>query len=410
MRILHTADWHLGDKLGRIDRTPDLNRAVERVAAYCESEKIDVLLVAGDLFSELARPDTLREIVRHWQRVFHDFLSKGGTVLTLTGNHDNENFCQTLTHAMNLAAPLPARPGEVVPTGRFYLATEPTLLRLYDRDHSSAVQFLLMPYPTPGRYLRDETTQRYTGVEEKNRQLTTAFSETLHRMRQHETFDPSLPAVLGAHVHARGATFGGSLFRLSEEDDVIFDGETAWSSFAYVALGHIHRPQYLGGLTHVRYSGSIERMDLGERDDVKSVVVVEVGPDGLTDEPKLLPLPATPIYTVDVRDPQQTIPQLREEFAEAENDLVYLSIRYTPGVDSLEETIQQLHEIFPRWYRRDLIDTGALGPSLVSEAGPTRSFADTVRDYLKQELTNHSEAERDAILNLVESLIEEMDL
>ena len=59
-----------------------------------------MLLVAGDLFSELARPDGLREAIRHWQEVFRDFLESGGTILTLTGNHDNENFCQTLVHAM----------------------------------------------------------------------------------------------------------------------------------------------------------------------------------------------------------------------------------------------------------------------------------------------------------------------
>ena len=63
MRILHTGDWHLGDRLGRINRTDDLRRAVERVADYCKSEGIDVLLVAGDLFSELARPDGLRETI-----------------------------------------------------------------------------------------------------------------------------------------------------------------------------------------------------------------------------------------------------------------------------------------------------------------------------------------------------------
>lgn len=409
MRILHTADWHLGDRLGRIDRTADLSRAVERVAAYCEAEKIDVLLVAGDLFSELARPDALREIVHHWQRIFHPFLANGGTVLTLTGNHDNESFCQTLTHAMNLAAPLPDRPGDVVPLGRFYLATEPTLLRLPDRAHTSAVQFLLMPYPTPGRYLRDEASQKYAGPEEKNRQLTTAFSETLHRMRQHDSFDASLPAVLGAHVHARGASFGGSLFRLSEEDDVIFDGESAWASFAYAALGHIHRPQHLGGLTHVRYCGSIERMDLGERDDVKSVVLVEIGPEGLMDEPQLLPLPSTPIYTVDVRDPQENIPKLRDEFADAENDLVNIALTYTAGIDNLEETLRQLEQIFPRWYARGWTETGELGPTLMGEIGPTKSFAETVRDYLKLELLNHAEDERDAILNLADALIEEMD-
>src|SRR6476659_2450023 len=104
MRILHTADWHLGDRLGRIDRTDDLRKAVERVAAYCKQEKADVLLVAGDLFSELA-----------WQDVFREFLETGGTILTLTGNHDNESFCQTLVHAMTLAAPTVGKVGESVP-------------------------------------------------------------------------------------------------------------------------------------------------------------------------------------------------------------------------------------------------------------------------------------------------------
>ena len=68
MRILHTADWHLGDRLGRIDRTDDLCRAVERIAGYCDTEKVDVLLVAGDIFSELARPDALRDAIRHMAR------------------------------------------------------------------------------------------------------------------------------------------------------------------------------------------------------------------------------------------------------------------------------------------------------------------------------------------------------
>src|SRR5689334_2278764 len=130
MRILHTADWHLADRLGRIDRTDDLRKAVERVAGYCRLEKVDVLLVAGDLFSELAGPDALRESIRHLQDVFGPFLRDGGTILTLTGNHDKENFCQTLRHAMNLAAPAAGKFGDIVPAGRLYLATGPTLLGL----------------------------------------------------------------------------------------------------------------------------------------------------------------------------------------------------------------------------------------------------------------------------------------
>src|SRR5947208_938290 len=205
MKILHTADWHLCDRLGRIDRTDDLRRAVERVAAYCAQEKVDVLLVAGDLFSELARPDGLRDAVRHLQEVFLGFLRDGGTILTLTGNHDNENFCQTLRHAMSLAAPLAGQPGDRMATGRLYLATGPSLLRLPDRHASHEVQFILMPYPTPSRYLDREAIQRYQNLEEKNRHLQTAYSATLRRIQESPEFDPRLPAVLAAHIHVRGA-------------------------------------------------------------------------------------------------------------------------------------------------------------------------------------------------------------
>src|SRR3954447_23820106 len=165
MRILHTADWHLADRLGRIDRTDDLRKAVERVADFCRSEAVEVLLVAGDLFSELAGAEALRDTVRHLQEVFGGFLKSGGTILTLTGNHDKENFCQTMRHAMSLAAPAGDVAGEVVPAGRLYLATEPTLLRLEDRASGVPVQFLLMPYPTPTRYLVDEASQRYSGLD-----------------------------------------------------------------------------------------------------------------------------------------------------------------------------------------------------------------------------------------------------
>ena len=410
MKILHTADWHLADRLGRIDRTDDLRRAVERVGIYCESEKIDVLLVAGDLFSELARPDALRESIRHWQNVFAKFLSDGGTILTLTGNHDNEGFCQTLTHAMNLAAPLSGNYGQVVPNGRLYLATEPTLLRLHDRHHGYPVQFLLMPYPTPGRYLRDESSRKYASLDEKNRTLIAAFTDTLRTIQSHPSFDERLPTVLGAHIHVRGATLGTTLFRLTEEEDAVFDESALPSQFAYVALGHIHRPQAIGGHDHVRYSGSIERMDLGEKDDQKCVIVVEVGEQGRLGNVEVLPLPATPIYELTIQNPSEEIPELQRTYHEAESDLVNLHLLYTAGKDNLEDNLRALDSIFPRWYSRDWKEASALRPTLARETSRSKSFAETVREYIDKELIQHSEEERAAILERLEALIQEMEL
>lgn len=406
MRVLHTADWHLGDRLGRIDRTSDLRAAVERVGAYCRDEKVDVLLVAGDLFSELARPDGLRETIEHWQAVFRGFLAGGGTILTLTGNHDNENFCRTLTHAMNLAAPTLGEIGELVQPGRLYLATEPTLLRLKDRRDGFDVQFVLMPYPTPTRYLRDEASQKYASPEEKNQRLMTAFRDALRTIREHPRFDPKCPTVLAAHVNVSGATVGPSLFRIAEADDVVIAADDVPADFAYVALGHIHKPQALGGREHVRYSGSIERMDLGEAHDEKSVVVFDVGPDGLVGSPRLLPMASTPIYEIDVRNPAADLAELKDRYPDAATDLVNLHITYTAGTDSLEEVLREAEAIFPRYYTRDWKESAALGPALMPGEAPApgKGFEETVREYVKHELMNHTDEEQAELLNRLEEL------
>ena len=71
--------------------------------------------------------------------------------------------------------------------------------------------------------------------------------------------------------------------------------------------------------------------------------------------------------------------------------------------------MRELEEIFPRWYDRHMTEAGALGPTLTTgEAPRTKSFEDTVRDYLRQELINHADALRDAVLARAEALLREV--
>jgi exonuclease SbcD len=404
MRILHSADWHLGDRLGRIDRTADLRRAVERIASYCETEQVDVLLVAGDLFSELSRPDTLRDSIAHLQQVFLPFLRRNGTILALTGNHDNESFCQTLCHAMTLAAPVSAQAGTVLLPGRFHLAVGPTFVQLLDGS-GQPVQFLLMPYPTPSRYL-DAQAQRYRGVEEKNRALRAAFTDQLHQLQNHPDFNPSRPTVLAGHIHVQGTQLAHP-FRISERESIIFPVTELPADFAYVALGHIHQPQSLMGLSHVRYSGSIERLDMGEQRDEKGVVLFDIGPSGRQGEPVCLPLPATPLHDVTINHPRQELPQLRQRYPDAEQALVRYHVTYQPGTDNLEEILRDLDGIFPRWYDRDWCEAGALpdGGTDMELRTSHLSFHDTVYRYLEVELAEHPDQE--ALLALADELLAE---
>ncbi len=403
MKILHTADWHLGDRLGRIDRTDDLRRAVERVAALCEEHQVDLLLVAGDLFSELARPDSLRISIEYLQKTFHPFLLRGGTILAITGNHDNETFCQTLQFVMDLAAPSSTTLGAVHPPGRLYLATDPTLLRLLDKNEA-AIQFFLLPYPTPRRYLREEEQQRFAGVEEKNVHLKKGLTRSLKQMLDHNEYDPNLPSVLAAHIHVQGVLLP-NLFRMSEQESIIFLPGDLPENMDYIALGHIHQPQIISGQSHIRYSSSIERLDLGERNDQKGVVLLDIGPEGLESEPQFLPLPATPIYHVEISNPAEEIPRLPELYPDANYALANIEFTYTAGKDNLEAILNELEKVFPRWYVRNWIESSTLGPTFhVGEEKSNKSFKDTIREYLETELMNHPEEDRDAVMELAEDL------
>ncbi|HEY7120055.1 MAG TPA: metallophosphoesterase, partial [Tepidisphaeraceae bacterium] len=147
MRIAHTADWHMGKRLGFVDRTEDLKRAIRKIAQICTDEKIDVLLVCGDLFDGSTRTELIRDWIEFVNATFNPFLCAGGTILALTGNHDNEHLCQLLRQAMALAVPAANKPGGLLQPGRLYLFPGPTFFRIDDASNHE-VQFIVMPSPT----------------------------------------------------------------------------------------------------------------------------------------------------------------------------------------------------------------------------------------------------------------------
>src|SRR5215831_418522 len=113
MRIIHTADWHLCDRLGRIDRSADLHKRVERVAQLCQEREADVLLIAGDIFSDQASVDDMTRSLNRIRDLFAPFFARGGTILALTGNHDRDGRINMVRVGMTLAAPDAGRDGRL---------------------------------------------------------------------------------------------------------------------------------------------------------------------------------------------------------------------------------------------------------------------------------------------------------
>lgn len=401
MKILHTSDWHLNDRLGRIPRQEDIEARLVEIADYLEEHQVDVMIVAGDLLSTYNRIEEVKTAIAQVHKIFKPFLLQGGTILTISGNHDRENYFELLRFAGDITSPIDPQQSGARPNGRCYLVSKPTCIVLEDKT-GQQVQFVLMPYPTPPRYLKNEKT-RFGSIDEKNRLLHQAMMETINKI-QTKHVKPNLPSVLVGHAHIRGNEIHNT-YKITETEDVIFNINDIPTNWAYGAFGHIHKPQALAGTSHIRYSGSIDRMDKGEKNDDKSVVLVEIGASGRIGEPICLPLNATPIYDIIITDPELEISRLKDNYPEAERALVYCEVFYQPGKHNSDRLCEQIKEIFPRYIKSPKMtpegsDLSLKSFNLITES---KNTSEVVRDYFKQQL--ESNCDREAVMVLLEELL-----
>jgi DNA repair protein SbcD/Mre11 len=399
MKILHTADWHLNDKLRRQDRTFHLRSRVEQIAAICEQEQVDVLLIAGDLFSDLATAPQVADSFRHLRRTFAGFLARGGVAIAVPGNHDQDGrirpYLELARAGMELAEPQKTR-GDRFKPGQAYLLDTSFIGRVQDSRGQFDVQFVLVPFPSRSRLLTGEETGTTAG--ELNRSTQDMAAGWLRGLSEMSGYDTGLPTVLMAHLHVSGADIGRGLFRLSEEQDFILDEGALPTGLEYVALGHIHKPQCIRGMSHVRYAGSLDRMDFGEKDDEKSIVLVEIGPRGRIGEPVLVPIEATPMVDLKISDPSTDCEAIVRMVPNAIDSLVRIEIASTVSA-TLETVDRAIREALPNvtWIEKQrsaLLDSPSArtvihGPNLRA----------TVIDYLKGRLKD-DDCQRDDVLAL----------
>ena len=414
MKILHTGDWHMNDALGRVDRSEDIFAVIAQIAAYLDEYEVDVLLIAGDLFSERSSREQLRRAISRLRELLMPFLLRGGTIVAISGNHDSEIFFETLRDALDLALPFKTQKDNSPDTenlnsgGRLWIAPNPRVLTLRDKENVR-VQFVLMPYPTARCYLRGSHVV-YGSIEEKHRAVQNQFTETLDKLRAR--IDVTLPSVLVSHVHIRGAQTH-TLYKVSEVEDVVFDPGDIPTGWAYCAYGHIHKAQApLPGAPHVRYCGSIERLDGAEANDEKSVVLIDIGPHGRRGEPQLLPLNVSTLRRLEIGadgDPNEEVLELAEQFPNHANELLSYRLHWLPGRDNRDELCRQINALFPRWYARELVQSD-IAQNVKGESGALdlRDVARNVRDYLESQL-EPTYPQREAVLKLAESALAARD-
>jgi exonuclease SbcD len=268
MRVLHTSDWHIGRTLYGRERYGEFEAFLDWLAILVEEENIDVLLVAGDVFDN-STPGN------HAQELYYRFLcrmaaSSNRHVVVTAGNHDSPSFLNAPrellkclnVHVVGCAADPP---------------DELIVIRGPDREP------LMIVCAIP--YLRDReirTAEAGESVEEKERKIIEGIRAHYRRVceaaeQKRALLKKSVPIVAMGHLFAAGG-------RTVEGDGVreLYIGSLAQvrtdvfpKCIDYLALGHLHIPQIVGGSDFIRYSGSPLPIGFGEAEQDKCVVRVE---------------------------------------------------------------------------------------------------------------------------------------
>jgi len=262
VRILHTADWHLGKVLKGVDRTPEIATALEDHLRIVREEKIDLVVVAGDLFD---RPRVSAEAEAAAFEFFLGLRELGVPALVISGNHDSRARLEAL-------APLLELTGAHV-RGEVRVRGEGGAVR---RDWGEAA---LLPFLSERRAIKAAQL-----LADDEGQWQSGYSETVGRLIANLSagFRPGQVNLLAAHLTIEGANLrlGGGEFTFYVGNSYAVAVEKLPPSATYVALGHIHRQQQVSDAPVAWYSGSLVQLDFGEGEDAeRGVLVVELEPD-----------------------------------------------------------------------------------------------------------------------------------
>lgn len=274
MRLLHTADWHLGADLKHVPRLDDQLARVAEVLAICDAHAVDVLLVAGDFIDE-TRPEGLDRILKRLGAMLRPRLQRGMECVILAGNHDREWIFPLLSTAGDLFSEEVAR---------LHLVWQPKLIVLTSVK-GERVRLLCLPYPRQRGYGLEAIV--FKDAADRHKQMADAVKQRISTFVAEIKNDrDKIPTVVLAHLLIAGQKENGH--ELTEEADVPIP-RVYLPNYAYVALGHVHKPTQIGSAT-CRYSGSIERMNFGEAGESKQVVMVELNKTGLVGDPEVVEL------------------------------------------------------------------------------------------------------------------------
>ena len=305
MLIVHTSDWHAGRLWKAIDRLPELEAVLENLGDFIERERVDLLLMSGDVF-DTRGPSAAAE--RAVFRFFRRIGRAGTKTAVIAGNHDDPLRLEAwgtlaeLVDVTTVARPRSADRGGVIECH----------VRSGERAVIAAIPFAkTSDLVSASEIAVDDTTahQRYAeGLRSIVELLTARFrADSIN--------------LLMAHTHLDGATLAGSERQVHLGEEWAATAQSLPSTAHYVALGHIHRPQQVQAApSPTYYAGSPLQLDFGEIGEEKSFVVIRAEPGQPARVERVPYAGGKPLHEV-----RMTLPELEQQ-AERLRDAGWLRV------------------------------------------------------------------------------------
>lgn len=335
IRILHTSDWHLGRSLHGRRRHAEFAAFLDWMLSCLSKQQAGVLVVAGDIF-DTSTPGTAA------QELYYRFLAQVSTsccrhVVIVGGNHDSPSFLDApagLLKALNVHV-----------VGQAMADPAEQLILLHDTEGQPELLVCAVPYlrdrdirqAQAGESIRDKEQKLLDGI----REHYAAIGEAAVQLNAQ--LEKQVPILATGHLFAAGGqTLDGDGVRelyvgsLAHVNAGVFP-----DCFDYVALGHLHVPQKVGGLEHIRYSGSPLPMGFGEARQQKSLCQIDFTPASTTPVIELVDIPAFQQLARIRGDLAHISAQLAD--LRAQNESVWLEILYE-GEEIVTDLREQLEQ------------------------------------------------------------------
>jgi len=276
VRIIHTGDWHLGKTLEGFGRIEEQKLFLEELYDICEKRKIDILIVAGDIYDNSNPPAEA-------EKLFYSYLkklSKNGerAIVIISGNHDSHT---RLTSSSPLAEEfciiMEGTPKTIINSGDYgNFKINRTFFGGFEIEKSGEkAVFITMPYPSEKNIneIISESIEEFDFKKSYSDKIREIF-----RDREKEFSDDTINIVVG-HFFISGGSSSDSERTIQLGGSYAVDGDVFPEKTQYVAMGHLHRPQHIKtNIEHSYYAGSPIQYSKSEIGYSKSVFFVEIHP------------------------------------------------------------------------------------------------------------------------------------